>query len=206
MNVLFCQRIECLRRAAVECPLPPITEPIGANVLWIVPQGFSKERAARASKFHRHTFFEVHFGLRGCTVYEDENGELYAVQEGEDLCLPPNASHRVKETDPDAYRLSLAISVCDKQDGRLLYGRGEWVEAFLTLVLTAMEKKDTTTPQLLSLAVSTMMVMLSFGGEPTSPAQTDTRRDVRLLRALCYIRDNASQDIGVLDVAEAAHI
>lgn len=204
MEDILCRKLEQLPRTAFAHVITPISTPCRADVLWISPQGFSAERSRRASDFHVHSFFEVHFGLRGCVIYESAQGDRYTVEKGGYICLPPNIKHRIAEASPDAYRLSVTLSVPDIKSEAILCGSAEWVDSFLTLCLVALEKNDASTPTLLSTAVSAMMLLLPIGTPTPTPIQP--HRDVRLLRAIRYMEDNAVQALRVSDVAQAAHV
>ena len=86
-----------------------ITEPFNVKIQWIQSMSMERKRTVSGVKKHKHYCFEVHFVLSGEIIYEDVNGKVYTLKEGEGIIFAPESPHKVIDASRDMIKMSISF-------------------------------------------------------------------------------------------------
>jgi len=86
-----------------------VTEPINIKIQWIQSLSMERKKTVSGVKKHKHYCFEVHFIISGEIVYEDENGIIYILKEGEGIIFAPESPHKVIDASRDLIKITISF-------------------------------------------------------------------------------------------------
>ena len=182
------------------------------RIFWV--RVVSSESESLATKYTRHSFFEIQYALQGQISIELEESGHLEIRESEFVVVPPNTGHQIKEAADRGARFVMAFApeFRDTQLRRTV-GALEKIRVFpetahmrglLDMMLGKVEQDTPIRRESITALVECFLLEVLetvFAGEK-DPAEhlTGSQREVQ--RMLAFIRDCNGIGISVADVAD----
>lgn len=167
-------------------------------------------------KIHHHSFFEIHFILKGHVLYEI-NGEHVQVKSGQMLLVFPKVNHKIQNASENVIKYSIALSfgssrnkiiVQDNVKGSF-YKSNVPKDTFTVLqhILDTRPAKETNGHIAISAQALSLIYSLPFKFYNSEFLDSDDELfDARLSDAKQYINDNIGFNISCTQVAQHCYL
>ena len=177
--------------------------------------------------FHKHTYSELHFILKGEVDYQFENSESVTVSKNQWLLLPSEKSHRIISARNDAVKMTFLFSF-DAKDCNNIKTLFEHIvdnRSFVTgsiddmhishieNICNTLREKTPLTPVLCWNETATLIfsviqsIYVQYKTDALHSAySSEISTDPRYIAAKQFIKDNSIRPITVSEVSEHCHI
>lgn len=166
-------------------------------------------------KAHHHNGFEIHIIEKGEQVYESKE-QLYKINGGEFLIIPPLVKHKVISSLPGTSKFSFTFNMENKDSyltlfpfsGCFLNKISPKVEESLKFIIEERENKGSITRVLIENRVFETIILLFRMMGLQEPNQVDNidSEDFRISIAKQYINDNIEIPLSVSDISEYCYL
>lgn len=162
---------------------------------------------------HRHTFYEIHFIIKGSLSYITSENKVLSAKKGEYIFIPPKIEHQRSVESEDLKKAVLAFSVIDKESTfyhfpaeAFVSNECEWFEYIFGLLTIALESDNGNTSQLMGSILSSLVILLAESVEIKDVKQKVIYKDDRLVKAKRFIADNSFRNLSVSEVADFVYL
>ena len=180
------------------------------------------KKIIKESHFHSHSFYEFHFSLSGCAVYQFADQITIRLEKGAWILIPVNCPHKIIEYSDRYIKYSCAFNLKDTESQsnemncmkEIFEGQepqqGLITENVLTLIkqiydklsdphpLAQISMKSLTNNIILEVATQISIEMVKY--------DLDSKNDTRLAIATEFIKDNIYNSITGEDVAKKVYL
>lgn len=179
------------------------------------------KKAVRESHFHSHSFYEFHFSLGGCAVYQFAGQQTIPLEKGFWLLIPVNCPHMITAYSDRYIKYSCAFQLnetAETGEGRCLASildsaepRQGTISADVLGWIGQIYQKLSDPHPLAKLAMKmlTASIILNaaaqIGGAPDENG-AERQTDPRLVIAAAFIKDNLYRGLTGEDVAKKVHL
>lgn len=191
--------------------------PIIVNRMCLQKIGIQQQNAV--SEYHVHSYYELHFVLKGYTVYQFER-QRAKTEQGSWFLIPHYLSHRVFEYSSDCFMLTLQFNTQNNNPNYLgLFetiftssktSSGDIRDYHCNLIEDIIRMKDVRSPTSdLRISNDAMNIILDIADmipQVISPQKSVKKKDSNYLFALQYINDNIRRQLSCREVAESVYL
>lgn len=167
-------------------------------------------------KIHHHSFFEIHFILKGHVEYEIEN-EVLCLEGGQMLLVLPKTNHRLRDASENVIKYSIALSFGSAYNKTIVndiikdkYCKADATDdvfATLQYIADAHYDKDANGYLTVSARAFSLICSLPFKFYNSNFLDSgDDVSDARLADAKQYIKDNIGFNISCTQVAQHCYL
>ncbi len=176
-----------------------IESPSGVKLLW-----FDVVTGAGYTHFHSHSFYEMHFVLRGSAVYVFEDRKM-VVEAGTVLFVSPDIAHRYDFCSEDLLKISVAFSFEHNYFSKLSFCVFDFDEATvenLNYIFTLGDSNNMFLSTLVYGRVLETIVSAAQRKEIVFPEKCEKEPDARFIVASEFIQKNRHRIISCDEVAK----
>lgn len=180
--------------------VPDIKEPLPIKFLWVR----AVETHSKINKnYHKHSFYEAHFCIRGKTVYGSKDS-VHVLTEGRAVVFSPEVSHKILEASDDFLRIAVAFSL--PEDAEDIY---EWdfdertINDFNEILRETDNRDELSYIMIRDRLVSVLSRYIRHIHSTADSVADDT--DIRIGLIKRYISDNKNVFLDSEDVAQYCH-
>lgn len=195
--------------------IPPYN-PLFANteILWFNALDVSKNKYIMSQRSHHHSFFEVHFSLRG-EIFFKLNSKTLSVPAENYIITAPRQKHKVSGHSNDFFRLSLGFSIPESNPlyNHLFENSQKAVktppEILENIIFILNQLKNEDIPFTFAIQNRILEIILSLSRERFINLNVNDENitdDARVYKAKQFIKDNISSHITCTDIATNCYL
>lgn len=181
------------------------------RILWLSAFCFDNKESLNFRP-HNHTFFEVHFCIRGHIVYRFDD-TCVRIEEGNYLLIPPHCIHSIDDHSNDFRKVTLSFETGEDNDvhSSLLYisKRSMKTEPDISAALDFIISRASVRSPYEEVIVKNRlmeMIYLMAASSDYRPRSTHALYDSRLLKAKKFIEDNPQLFLSCEEVAQVCRL
>lgn len=189
--------------------IPSVTEPPGIEIYWF---RIAENKYSVSRRTHHHTFFEIHFMLRGEISYCFENGRQITVKEKQFILIAPNTPHRIENLSSDMLKFTIAYSHNNSETEQIkdlfFSDITRSITSCIDFCLAESKINSVNSPFLIRNRMFEIIctVQRMCGIQEKKNDKIYSAEDERIIKAKKYISDNMNRFLTCADVASHCYL
>ncbi len=195
--------------------IPPYTNQFkDIEIFWFNAVDAAKNKYIMRQRSHHHTFFEVHFVIRGEIFYKINKNTLKVISNNY-IIFPPNQKHKICSYSDDFVKLSLGFLFSDsgplynalvESSNKNIEIKPEITE---NIIFIMNQLKHTDKPFMFAVQNRILEIIYLLSGNSFIDSDSDITpkdTDERVDKAKQFIHDNLDLNISCTDIATHCHL